>query len=371
MLPGPQGSRDASRSVRPLVANLALASASCAVLGLVLVGVEWFARRLAPDYLVESRGIHVSSRSYGWIGRPGAVAPMGGGRVSLNRRGFRGRELVVPKPGGHARVVVLGDSIAFGFGVSDEQAFPELLDARPNGMEAGNLAVQGYGPGQELLVLLREGLRYQPDLVVLAFCLGNDFADAVLPVALYNGLTPRPRFRLVRGSLVLDEAAMRPGAAARVVGWLSDYSHLYNRASALIAPPPAPSEESWRVRKREALQDEEYVLRLTVALVMEMERICREQGIGFVLASFPSGVSYAWQPPLHSRFHESLMRVGIRLVDFRARFADLELRPADLALDETGHLNPRGHAIAADTLEPAIAAELRQPRTPDRRLTYQ
>ena len=329
------------------------------LLGLVIVGMEYLARWLAPDYLVRTRGIHVSSTSYGWIGRPNAVAVMGGGRVSLNGRGFRGRELVVPRPGGLTRVVVLGDSIAFGYGVRDEQTFPQILDARDNGIEAGNLAVQGYGPGQELLLLRRDGLRVDPDVVVLAVCLRNDFADAVLPVALYNGITPRPYFRLVGKSLVLEDRVPR-SLAVRVVGWLSDYSQLYNRASALLTARPEPAAESWRRRKQAALRDEDYVLRLTVALLMEMDEACRERGIRFIVASFPNGVDFASEPALHGRFHELLSRAGIRVVDFRARFIALGVRPADVTLDDTGHLSRRGHAVVAEVLEHEIASEWRR-----------
>ena len=360
MLDGPpRPNLDRVQRVPSLVANLLLACASCTLLGVVIVGTEWLAHWLAPDYLVRTRGIHVSSTYYGWIGRPLAVAEMGGGRVSLNRLGFRGRELVAPKPGDRTRVVVLGDSVAFGFGVSDEQAFPEILEARDNGIEAGNFAVQGYGPGQELLVLQRDGLRVDPDVVVLAVCLRNDFADAVLPVALYNGITPRPYFRLVGKQLVLENPVPR-SAAARVVGWLSDYSQLYNRASVLLTARPEPAEESWRRRKQEALRDEDYVLRLTVALLMEMNSVCRERGITFLVASFPNGIDFAGEPPLHGRFHELLSRAGLRVVDFRSRFNALGLTPADVTLDDTGHLNPRGHALVAEVLERGIATEYRR-----------
>ncbi len=40
-----------------------------------------------------------------------------------------------------------------------------------------NLGVGGYGTAQQLLALQEEGLRYRPDLVVLAFYLGNDVSN--------------------------------------------------------------------------------------------------------------------------------------------------------------------------------------------------
>jgi len=342
------------RRLRTWLGNILLAGASCTLCASAIVASEWVARWLAPDYLVKTRGLHVFSPAYGWIGRPGAVGSMGQGRVTLNRLGYRGRELPARRPGASTRVVVIGDSIAFGYGVSDEQTFTHLLDARDNGIDAANMGVQGFGPGQELLVLQRDGLRTDPDVVVLAVCLKNDFADAVLPVALYNGVNPRPRYRLVERALVLDDAGVRLSPLARAVGWLSDYSHLYNRLSALAGPRPEPSEESWRVRKQEALGDGEYALRLSVALVVEMQRLCRERGVRLLVATFPSEHSYESEPELHRRFHDALRFAGVRTLELRHELRALGLRAPEVTFDETGHLGPAGHRAAAEVLEAEI-----------------
>ena len=195
-----------------------------------------------------------------------------------------------PECSPRTRVIVLGDSIAFGLGVSDEETFTHLLDVRDNGIEAGNLAVQGYGPGQELLVLLGEGLRSDPDVVVLAFCLANDFAEAVLPVSLYDGRTPKPRFRLVGDRLVLDNSTLKHTGPARAPAvaqrQLTSVQSCGGPDPVRVAPPAA----TWRDRKREALRDEEYALRLNVAIVRRMDAVCRERGIAFILAAFPEPV---------------------------------------------------------------------------------
>jgi hypothetical protein len=352
--------QEGGRSSAMLFANVALAVSSCFVCVILMIAAEGIVRLCAPDYLIRTRGVHVFSSTYGWIGRPGVVTPMGSGLVSLNERGFRGRTLALPKSGDRARVVVLGDSVAFGFGVSDEQTFAQLLDGRLKGIEVANLAVQGYGPGQELLVLQREGLSLDPDVVVLALCLRNDFVDAVLPVALYNGVTPRPRFRLKGGSLVLDDASMRRSMAERTVQWLGDYSHLFNRVWALVGPRPEPVEQIWRDRKRESLRDEEAALELTVALVLEMERVTRESHASLLVATFPNGLGYEGEPQLHRRLHAELADAGLRVVDFRARFLELGLAPSEIALDSTGHLAVPGHVLVAEALEHEIAALLQQ-----------
>jgi hypothetical protein len=321
-----------------------------------MVGAEGLARLWAPDYLTRTRGIHVFSETCGWAPRKGASATIEGSRVALNARGYRGRALAVPRAGGLTRVVVLGDSVAFGLGVSDEQTFAHLLDFRDNGIEAGNLAVQGYGPDQELLLLEREGLREDPDVVVLAFCLANDFADAVLPVSLYDGRTAKPRFRLAGDHLVLDDSSLRQSPTRAALQWLSDHSQVFNRLSALAPRGGLLPDLHWRARKRDALRDEGYALRLSLALVRRMDALCRERGIAFLVATFPSQTSYRAKTSLAERFLAALRSDGIPVVDMAARYRGLGLRYKQVALDYMGHLGPRGHAAASRVLEGEIAS---------------
>jgi hypothetical protein len=351
------------RRARPaaLLTPYLLSVASLSIAVLAVVGAESLARWYAPGYLVRTRGFHVFSEIYGWALRPGSSAVIDGKRVSINAAGYRGRELALPKAPDRTRVVVLGDSIAFGLDVSDDETFTHLIDARNNGIEAANLAVQGYGPGQELRVLLSEGLRLDPDVVVLAFCLGNDFAEAMLSVSLYDGRTPKPRFQLVDDRLVLDDASLRQSAWRRGQQWLSDYSHLFNRVLALNPGPEAPPAAPWRDRKREGLQDKEYALRLNLAIVRRMDAACRERGITFILAAFPHELSYESKPWLAERFLESAQAEGITVVDMAARFVALGRTFAELSLDGVGHLRPVGHVVASQVLESEIAAHAHTP----------
>jgi hypothetical protein len=351
------------RSVRPAawLAPFLLSVGSSALAALTVVGAEMAARRCAPDYLVETRGVYVFSETYGWAPRAGASAVIDGKRTSFNEGGYRGRELALRRARDRTRVIVLGDSIAFGLDVSDDETFTHLLDARDNGIEAGNLAVQGYGPGQELLVLMNEGLRRDPDVVILTFCLDNDFAESVLPVSLYDGRTPKPRFQLAGDRLVLDDSSLRLSAWRRTQQWLSDYSHLFNRVAALDSRSGAPPAAGWRDRKREALRDGESTLRLNVAIVRRMDALCRERGIAFILAAFPNGASYRSKPWLANRFLESVQAEGITVVDMAARFVALGQPFRTVSLDRIGHLSPLGHTIACQVLESEIASHTHVP----------
>jgi lysophospholipase L1-like esterase len=104
-------------------------------------------------------------------------------RVRTSRAGFRDRDYAVPKPPGTLRIVGIGDSLMFGWGVDDGEDFLAVLEERlarerPEGpVEILNTAVPGYNTVMEVATLEEKGLPYGPDLVVVGFCPN----DASLP----------------------------------------------------------------------------------------------------------------------------------------------------------------------------------------------
>ncbi len=100
--------------------------------------------------------------------------------VHVNALGMRGAEASQAKPPGSQRVLVLGDSFAFGWGVEDAQTFPALLEARwrsaGRGIEVLDAAVPGYAADHAWILLRERGFALAPDLIVLASC-HNDVAD--------------------------------------------------------------------------------------------------------------------------------------------------------------------------------------------------
>lgn len=122
----------------------------------------------------------------GWSGTfpPEITARLGRGEIPIrtNSLGLRGPELIEPKPDDLFRIVVLGDSVAFGWGVREEDTFPsqlaDLLQLLHPGQrfEVVNAGVSGYGTWQQARWLEEHALRLQPDLVVVQMHL-NDAAD--------------------------------------------------------------------------------------------------------------------------------------------------------------------------------------------------
>ena len=97
--------------------------------------------------------------------------------VSTNDKGLRDKAHKYEKPAGTFRIVVLGDSYMEGTHVPDGKAFPQVLESllASRGVEVVNLGVSGFATTAEWLYLQEEGIKYQPDMVLLAFA-ENDLA---------------------------------------------------------------------------------------------------------------------------------------------------------------------------------------------------
>lgn len=136
------------------------------------------------------RGLHQARPDTDWLYglRPGAhvqldePAPVD---YQINADGWRGRRYPRNKPPGAFRIVVLGDSVAFGYGVAAESAFPAQLEqlaaqrAPEARIEVLNLGVGGYNPYNEAALFADVGVAFQPDLVLVQFCI-NDLNDPTL-----------------------------------------------------------------------------------------------------------------------------------------------------------------------------------------------
>lgn len=77
-----------------------------------------------------------------------------------------------------AEIVVLGDSMAFGYGVEDEEAWTALLAGELPGTRIINLGLIGGAPQQYLRIYETFGQALRPNLVLLCLFPGNDLADA-------------------------------------------------------------------------------------------------------------------------------------------------------------------------------------------------
>ena len=109
--------------------------------------------------------------------------------IEINSKGLRGAEIDYPKPAGEYRILVTGDSFTFAEQVNQGETFSQRLEDRLNAEQPGlhyrvlNAGSNGWATANELVYVAKEGVRFKPDVVIVALYLGNDIGDNFSRVA--------------------------------------------------------------------------------------------------------------------------------------------------------------------------------------------
>jgi lysophospholipase L1-like esterase len=313
------------------------------------------------------------SPSLGFRLKPNQVGYTADKPMQTNALGLRGPERSRSKPAGVRRVLILGDSIAFGHGVAYPDTFAQRLETLLNGgsgqgsNEVIDAGVPAFNTQQEVTYFREEGLLFQPDVAVLALY-WNDISSK-------TGVTADSE-----GRLIDDATPVNPGwygrwsetpAGFRARNLLKRSSFLYFVVDRLRYLR-AGSERS--TPKQAAMQQS--VLTGTphpavTAGWMDIEHqlvalaeLGRSHGIEVVVAILPMPQLLEGQYPnaqYPARVLGMCQRIGLRSVDIQPAFARAFKGHGSLFIPYDGdHPNERGHEIIADELY----SVLRRSRTP-------
>lgn len=122
--------------------------------------------------------------------------------IRINKNGFRDDVDWYDNIRHKKKVLILGDSVCFGFGLEFKDTVGEQLEKLlGDDFVSLNLSCVGYSTDQELILFEKEGIKYDPDFVV--FCLWvNDIAGIMDSMPLENG-RGKPVFKMQDGKLIL------------------------------------------------------------------------------------------------------------------------------------------------------------------------
>ncbi|HKH48800.1 MAG TPA: GDSL-type esterase/lipase family protein [Thermoanaerobaculia bacterium] len=266
-----------------------------------------------------------------------------------NRLGYRDRDHEIAKPAGVWRIVVLGDSIGAGLRVERfEDTFPAVLERRLReqgvNSEVINLSVSGYNTQQEVETLVEKGLRYRPDLVLVAY-----------------SLTDRERVDGdILKTLLEAERSQGGGSARRVHPWLLQ-SALYRFVRYRVAPPRPVQASDAELQKLTDLISGDTVARYFATL----GDLGSREGFRVMIAVFPRIVrnfeSYRFAD--QHRYVRNLSRVhGFFHLDLLPEFARCrEASPEPIGADNY-HPSAAGHRCAAEAMARVILEKVRPPR---------
>lgn len=262
-------------------------------------------------------------------------------RISTNSAHLRGRREYSLRRLDKARVVVIGDSFTFGQCANDDQTFPFAMEQSLSNSEVLNLGVMGYGQGQALLRLRRDGFPYQPDAVVFGFH-GSDIRRNLLSFRGYG----KPRLRLEEGRLEVENVPV-PSP--------EDYSRWW--------PPRA-----WNfVRIFRASREDQEVLRnrkteLTLAIVRQMAIESREQGAIFMLVHLPDPRAlggegeHGW--PFMEQVCAETTKAGAFCVEPIPRFREIASTPEEIDRHFRCHYSPELYRALGELIAEALVRAL-------------
>jgi lysophospholipase L1-like esterase len=163
--------------------------------------------------------------------------------VAVNGIGLRGDDLP-PKAAGERRLLVLGDSMVFGYGVEVGEALPArlqsaLAEAGPQ-VTVGNGGIPGYGTKHAVAHMARLEGSFGADAFVLCGCLGNDALDDLGQArTVYGGL----QFSGAMARLLQSSLRMRLAIRSRAALWLETWIYTHHpTASPLLQLAPTDDE---------------------------------------------------------------------------------------------------------------------------------
>jgi len=245
--------------------------------------------------------------------------------VVFNEMGLRDRP-TGSKQVGRKRVLMLGDSVLFGWGVEVEDTFPHQLEsalrARTGAsVETINAGVCSYNTEIQLAFLRRHGEALDPDVVLLLY-VENDTDPTLMPP---------------RNQGTLQSFRDEPVESLR---YLLRRSRIYSIAdhiipAVLLPATPDPSAPGWRA---------------SMAALAEIAAWCEARGIVF------RALLYRMTPNLKSDLllgdiERVSTRAGFAFADTLPWFEGRDLRQLTNSLIDS-HPNPAGHAVlAAETAD--------------------
>ncbi len=138
---------------------------------------------------------------YAYIHRPGYQGTFQGVRVSINSHGLRGREFNTVKPPGKIRILILGDSVVFGWGAPQDSIFgarlQDMFKSWTEKVEVISAGVGSWNTRTEYEFLRSTAIQFQPDILLL--------------VIVSNDLEPHRRGRTAAHKAIVFKSDEHPG----------------------------------------------------------------------------------------------------------------------------------------------------------------
>lgn len=276
--------------------------------------------------------------------------------IKYNSKGLRDYEYAYEKAPDVARILILGDSYGEGMEVELEQVHAKVLERMlnqnfaPRKYEVINAGVSAYDTFMELMLLKAEGVKYQPDLIVVLYT-GDDDQNAVNPLV---GLRPDGTLEIREAQYTRTQLMVR-----RIKGYIKSRSHFLTFVMDQLNELPLVKRLNQRfdavsdaliIKRPETQQGpamsplpggDNYPWELTKALFLEMKQVAAAGNAKLLVAPIVGG------SPEKKEFLEP---AGIS-------YLDISGAPRSYHYQYDGHWNALGHQRAAQLIYEKITQD--------------
>lgn len=225
------------------------------------------------------------------------------------------------------KIIILGDSLTYGAGVSLEETYAKILEKKLNNLgdkkyEIFNLGVFGYGTTQECELLKVKGLKYNPNLVILSYVLNDPMEFSC-----------RIKFLNIPISCRLKSLLLQ-----------SQFLFFCRNNIRNIFPQEYKQQYSLKL-------DEEEWERATKPFE-ELSKISQEKNIPIIVIIFPllkDFNNYQWVN-VHSKIKDISEIQGFSVLDMYDYYKTYKSEDLQINKEDVYHINKQGHEIAANAI---------------------
>jgi hypothetical protein len=317
------------------------------LLGVIVLGGEALLRAFDPlgiSYLYEihrySKEMMIPDHWFSYIHAPGTFDTVQGVGVAINSHGLRGPEFLTEKPAGRIRLMMLGDSVVFGWGVEAAATFPRLLQAAMarsgSPVEVIAAGVGSWNTRTEYEWFRRVGIDFAPDVLLL--------------LIVENDTDPKRE-----GHTEVSRAELFPGKKDRspVAEGFEDFWRFASRRSYVAAHLKYFWERHLLAGQDELIDAESPRWRDARMALDGLIDLCRARGID-LLVYLNGSERRVRADNVLTLYRDHLLARGIRPLTFPEVLDQAGLRNS--AVDS--HLNARGHEILAAAMLEALTPRL-------------
>jgi len=279
--------------------------------------------------------------------------------INTNSKGLRDFREYTYEKGDKQRILVLGDSYSFGNAVELEDSYVELLRQSFNEeVEIINTGVSGYGINNEYLYFINEGLRYNPDIILLQFCVNDWESYKIIKENDIEKIDLRNSLTASKEGILISNVKKRLSSSIHLffLMKLRSYNFLYSKAKLIISKINSAEKQEAPVfympkDSKEYAESYEGYFNL-------LKKLKESTNAKIILFSGPHilyltdsekimqeyNLNYSMEP---NQVEESLEQMT---KDLQIDFIRIQSNDPDIFLKVDGHWTPRGNQIIADEL---------------------